>query len=537
MAEAEQETVQVKQVKGRKNGLYAGVSEELEQNMRSGWADTEREGLDPSGQTPYAAKRRETLSAAFPGERLVIPSGRLKVRANDTDYAFRASSDYVYLTGDQTENSVLILEPNADGHDATVYLLPRSNREDGEFWQSGQGELWVGRRASLAEAAVVLGLETRDSRQAADQLAEALAADPSVLTRILTGHDEQLDAVVALARQGSDGEAAAERDEELVGLPARHAPDQGRMGDRAAAQACDATARASPSRARAAGVRDRRPRRALDRGHVLAARPARGQRRRLRLDRRDRRRTRPRCTGCATTAGCSPATSRCSTWASRSTASTPPTSPAPCRSTAAFRDVQRQVYDAVLAAQQAGIDATKPGADFLDPHRAAWRCIAEPCEDWGILVPVSAAESLQEDARPAPALHAAQHLAHARARRARLRNAPATETYQRGAAGRGMVLTVEPGLYFQPDDETVPAGVPRHRRAHRGRRPRHGDRQREPLRRPAAHDRGDRALDGRPRGLSRIRSAPVTGGEFRISAPPREPAQPGQLREQFADRA
>jgi Xaa-Pro aminopeptidase len=30
------------------------------------------------------------------------------------------------------------------------------------------------------------------------------------------------------------------------------------------------------------------------------------------------------------------------------------------------------------------------------------------------------------------------------------------ETYQKGPLGEGMVLTVEPGLYFQPDDLTVP---------------------------------------------------------------------------------
>ena len=31
-----------------------------------------------------------------------------------------------------------------------------------------------------------------------------------------------------------------------------------------------------------------------------------------------------------------------------------------------------------------------------------------------------------------------------------------TENYQRGPLAEGMVLTVEPGLYFQADDETVP---------------------------------------------------------------------------------
>ena len=119
-----------------------------------------------------------------------------------------------------------------------------------------------------------------------------------------------------------------------------------------------------------------------------------------------------------------------------------------------FRDVQRQVYDVVLAAQQAGIDATKPGADFLDPHRAAMAVIAEALEDWGILG-VSAAESLQDDVglHRRYTLHSTSHMlgldvhdcANARG-----------ETYQRGPLAEGMVLTVEPGLYFQADDETVP---------------------------------------------------------------------------------
>jgi Xaa-Pro aminopeptidase len=119
-----------------------------------------------------------------------------------------------------------------------------------------------------------------------------------------------------------------------------------------------------------------------------------------------------------------------------------------------FRDVQRRVYDVVLAAQQAGIDATKPGADFLDPHRAAMAVIAEALEDWGLLT-VSAAESLQEDVglHRRYTLHSTSHMlgldvhdcANARA-----------ETYQRGPLAEGMVLTVEPGLYFQADDETVP---------------------------------------------------------------------------------
>lgn len=120
-------------VKQRKNGLYPGISDELADNMKSGWADTEQHGLQPIAQAEHTAARRAALSARFPGERLVIPAGNLKTRSNDTEYAFRASTEYAYLTGDQTQDGVLVLEPKGGGHEATLYLLPRSNRENGEF--------------------------------------------------------------------------------------------------------------------------------------------------------------------------------------------------------------------------------------------------------------------------------------------------------------------------------------------------------------------------------------------------------------------
>ena len=114
----------------------------------------------------------------------------------------------------------------------------------------------------------------------------------------------------------------------------RAAAGQGRVGGRRAPDGLrhhHARLRGLPSRE---WDRVARVRRALDRGHVLPPGPRDGQRHRLRLDRRRRlarhdaaldrqhRPDRPRASWC------------CSTWASRATTSTPPTSPAPCRSTA-----------------------------------------------------------------------------------------------------------------------------------------------------------------------------------------------------------
>ncbi|MFL5995946.1 MAG: aminopeptidase P N-terminal domain-containing protein, partial [Streptomyces sp.] len=191
-------------IKKRKNGLYPGVSDELAESMKSGWADTELHGLEPIAQAAETAARRAALSARFPGERLVIPSGNLKTRSNDTEYPFRASVEYAYLTGNQTEDGVLVLEPAASGgHTATLYLLPRSDRENGEFWLSGQGELWVGRRHSLTESEQLYGIPVSDVRELADALREATGP-----VRVVRGYDAGIEAALT-------DKVTAERDEEL----------------------------------------------------------------------------------------------------------------------------------------------------------------------------------------------------------------------------------------------------------------------------------------------------------------------------------
>src|SRR6188472_3912407 len=59
--------------------------------MRTGWGERELD-LPRQPVADRAAVRREKLAGTFPGERLVLPSGTFKVRANDTDYKFRPDS-------------------------------------------------------------------------------------------------------------------------------------------------------------------------------------------------------------------------------------------------------------------------------------------------------------------------------------------------------------------------------------------------------------------------------------------------------------
>jgi Xaa-Pro aminopeptidase len=119
-----------------------------------------------------------------------------------------------------------------------------------------------------------------------------------------------------------------------------------------------------------------------------------------------------------------------------------------------FSKEQREVYDLVLAAQAAAFEQVKPGNDFMEPNRAAMRVLAEGLERMGILK-VSAEEALKEENQfyRRYTLHNVSHMlgldVHdcAQARQ---------ESYKLGKLKPGMVLTVEPGLYFQVDDLTVP---------------------------------------------------------------------------------
>ena len=86
----------------------------------------------------------------------------------------------------------------------------------------------------------------------------------------------------------------------------------------------------------------------------------------------------------------------------------------------AFSDAQRRVYDLVYAAQEAGIAAVRPGADFRAPHDAAMAVLAAGLYELGIL-DVEPEVALRTRP-PAPrALHAARREPHAGPRRPRLR--------------------------------------------------------------------------------------------------------------------
>jgi Xaa-Pro aminopeptidase len=420
------------------------VSPALDAFMASGWAPPEpARGTGAHPAAPYTVHRRQALAARFPGERLVVPSGVLKARSNDTDYRFRPHSAFVHLSAAAEPEWCLVLEPHAGGHRATLYVRDNPARSSGAFYRDRRyGELWVGPSPGLDEAAARYGIVAKPLAALADDLAAGAGPVP---TRLLRGVDPSVDALLP------DGGG---RDLELASALSelRLVKDAWEIGEITAA--VEATVRGFEDVVRALpalagtprgerwvegvfGLRARREGNGLGYETIAAAGRHAGT---LHWTRNDG----------AVRVGELLLLDAGVEADSLHTADITRTLPV----SGVFTPTQRKVYDLVYAAQEAGIAAVAPGARFRDFHLAAMTVIAHGLESWGLL-PVPAAQSLAPDSglHRRYTLCSSGHMlgldvhdcAQARA-----------ETYLDAVLEVGHVLTVEPGLYFQQDDLTLP---------------------------------------------------------------------------------
>ena len=431
-------------------------SESFAEYISGGWAPRATGLPAQRAVAIHAADRRSRLSALHEGRRLIIPAGPAKVRSNDTDYLYRAHSAFLHLTGwgsDAVPGSVLVLEPRpatdqGGGHDATVYLRESAGRDTDEFYANPEiGEFWTGARPSLDDVAAELGVLTGSLRGfLTDDLAERFAsvptlliadADPALTARLASRDPDDIALDTELARDASElrlVKDAWEVDEMRAAVAATHRGFTDIVADLAEAAA-----------------------------HPRGERVVEGTfNRRARID--------GNAVGYETIAASGP--HACILHWTRNdgavllgdlilidagvevdscyTADITRTLPI----AGTFTDVQRRVYDAVLEAADAAFAIVRPGIRFREIHAEAMRVIAQRTAEWGLL-PVSAEESLQPDAQfhRRYMVHGTSHHlgmdVHdcAQARR---------DLYLDGVLEAGMVFTIEPGLYFQPDDLTVP---------------------------------------------------------------------------------
>jgi len=378
------------------------------------------------------------LAARFPGATLVIPAGPAKVRSNDTDYPYRAHSAFSHLTGwasDTVPGAVLVIGPGDDAP-ATVFFTPTAGRDSDEFYANAAiGEFWTGPRPSLAHVAADLALETRPLAElaaagdevlvlrgvdaAADELASASASDAVLLRtvselRLVKDEFEiaEMRAAIDATRAGFDDVIADFP--QIVAHPRGERLVEGTFNRRARAEGntvgYDTIAASGPHACILHWTRNDGP---VVPGDLLLLDAG------VELD-------------------------------SLYTADITRTLPV----SGTFTEVQQRVYEAVREAADAAFSIVRPGIRFREIHAEAMKVIAARTAEWGFL-PVSAEESLDPDAQyhRRYMVHGTSHHlgidVHdcAQARR---------ELYLDGVLEPGMAFTIEPGLYFQPDDLTVP---------------------------------------------------------------------------------
>jgi Xaa-Pro aminopeptidase len=424
-------------------------SERFRDYIAGQWAERADVLPAPRAQAPFAATRRRKLSELYAGKRIVVPAGDPKQRSNDTDYPFRAHSAFSWLTGwgsDSEPGAILLLEPlPAGGHEATLYFRERAGRDSDEFYANSEiGEFWIGARPSLAQVASDLDLATRP-----------IAEFAAVLGSVGVDEDGLCDTVLAREAApelvpGTNADADADLARDLSEF--RLIKDEYEIGEMRLAVA--ATAKGFDD-----VIRDL-PRSS---GHPRGERLVEGAfYTRARLE--------GNAVGYDTIAASGPHACVLH-WTTNDgpvapgdlilldagveldslyTADITRTLPVNGR----FSVTQREIYEVVREAADAAFAIVRPGVVFRELHQTAMAVIARRTADWG-LIPVSAEEALEADNQQHRRymVHGTSHHlgldVHdcAKARR---------EMYLDGVLEAGMVFTIEPGLYFQPDDLTVP---------------------------------------------------------------------------------
>lgn len=411
--------------------------------MLRDWKPHAAKPTPPVKHAAAFAARRRALSKLFPGETLVIPTGHEKLRSNDSTFRFRPGSEFYYLTGNLDPDCVLVLEPRPDGgHTDVLFVEPNPGRSDQSFFTDrAKGELWVGPRLGVEESRQRYGV---DQARGLPELADYLASLPGGAARgwrLARGLSAKIDA--ALPEQ-------AERDKQLVQALHEMRILKEELEVRELSAAIAATHRALED--------------------VIRAFPTLRSEREVEGIFNMRARVEGNDVGYGTIAAAG-ANACVLHWTrndgavrkgdlvlidagiegkSLYTADITRSFPVSGR----FSPAQREVYDLVQASQQAAFKKCRAGEDFLAPHRAAMEVLAHGLERMGILR--DAAEALKEENQlyRRYTLHGVSHMlgleVHdaAQARK---------EMYQKGKQLVGMVFTIEPGLYFQADDLTVPA--------------------------------------------------------------------------------
>ncbi|MEA3189756.1 MAG: Xaa-Pro aminopeptidase [Thermoplasmata archaeon] len=416
-----------------------------------------RRGLrvGPPPQLPvelFAARRKALARSLGAGQVAVVATHPVKQFSNDVDHIFRPHSDFWYLTGFAEPGAVLALE----GGTGRSTLFLRERLPEAEIWtgrrlgaQAAPDALLVDRAFALDE----IGRRLPEALRGAKGVHALADHDPAVRRRIATAAGRRLRPAPKDVRAGGPGPKPA----------VRRGPVHARTLVHAMRSIKDA-------------AELRMLRKACDLGvdaHLLAAEGIRPGMQEYQTEAdllhvyRHAGSTGP---GYPAICGCGPnaavlhyirnldplaegklllVDAGCE-WGYY-TSDITRTYPVGGR----FGKLEGTLYDLVLAAHRAALRKVKPGNRFRDPHDAAVRVLAEGLLGLGYL-DGDIDTVLREQTYRRYFMHGTSHFLGLDVHDAgALREPDGSSRVLR----EGMVLTVEPGLYFNPDFAPCPKGT------------------------------------------------------------------------------
>ncbi|MDR5755962.1 aminopeptidase P N-terminal domain-containing protein [Caballeronia sp. LZ035] len=407
--------------------------------------------VQPIAVGVYRARRERVLAAlrAQGGGVAILPTAPEVMRNRDTDYPFRHDSYLYYLTGFNEPEAVLVLDADAqDGEPASILFCREKNAER---------ETWEGFRFGPEGAREAFGLDAALPVAALNDEMPRLIADAPALHYAL-GTSAELDAQVrgwlaAVRAQGRSGVRAPATVHHLLPLldQMRLVKDAHEIGIMRRAASISAEAHRRAMQACRPGMREfeieaellytfrRHGAQAPAYGSIVAA----------------------GANACVLHYPAGNAIARegdlilidaaCELdgYASDITRTFP--------ASGRFTPAQRELYDIVLAAQAAAVEATRPGVSFDTPHQAALKILSQGLLDTGILdkTKVGTLDDVLAQRAYAPCyMHRTGHWIGMDVHDAgEYREADGPLDEQGARPWRtlvpGMALTIEPGLYVR----------------------------------------------------------------------------------------
>jgi Xaa-Pro aminopeptidase len=394
--------------------------------------------LTPADLATFADRRRRFAEALGDGL-AVVPGAQEVARNSDVHHEFRQASDFFFLTGFDEPDAVAVLNPAHAKERYVLFVRPRDREQ----------EIWTGRRAGVEGAVASWGADTAYPIDRLDEKLREWMLERAVLWYRLgqPAFDGRITRLVTELRAArARGHTPPVRLEDpgpaLHELRLRRSPAELARHRRA----CEISREAHAEAMRVAqpGLYEYEVQAALEfvfRAHgsprngypsIVASGPNA-----CTLHYADNRRRLEAGDLLLVDAGCE--------WGYH-TADITRTFPVSGR----FTPPQRAIYELVLRAQAAAIEAARPGSRYVAIHDTARRVLTEGLVALGLL-PRGVEESLAMHHYREFYMHGTGHWLGM--------DVHDVGDYRIRGESRvlepGMVLTVEPGLYFDPERESV----------------------------------------------------------------------------------